>query len=126
MHNKQERGEEGRCERKGGHGKEESSRPKWSESILLGLFHTESLQICITKCAYVPTYRHDLKKDREGGERRKGGKRRIEGNAGESGGSSLKPEKPRNAAARLRAERGVAHFSSDTNLQGTEVCWKNG
>ena len=103
-----------------------NSHLKWSESILLGLFHTESPQICITKCAYVPAYRNGLKKerqkDREGGERRKGGKRRIEGNAGESGGSSLQPEKPRKAAARLRAERGVAHFSSDTNLQESEVC----
>lgn len=50
----------------------------------------------------------------------------MDGNAGESGGSSLKPEKPRKAAARLQAERGVAHFSLNTNLQETEVCWKNG
>lgn len=85
----------------------------------------------ITKCAYVPAYRNglkkDRKKDREGGERRKRGeRRRMEGNAGQSGSSSLKPEKPPTAAASLRAERGVAHFSSDMNLQGTEVCWKNG
>lgn len=50
----------------------------------------------------------------------------MEGNAGESGGNSLKPEKPPKAAASLRAERGVARFFPDMNLQETEVCWKNG
>ena len=44
--------------------KEESSCLKWNESILLGLFHTESPQICITKCAYVPAYRNGLNKER--------------------------------------------------------------
>lgn len=50
--------------REGGQGKEESSRRKWSESTLWGLFHTGSLQICITKCAYVPAYSNGLKKER--------------------------------------------------------------
>lgn len=67
-----------------------------------------------------------IERQRRWGEKEKGGKRRMEGNAGQSGGSSLKPEKPPKAAASLRAERGVAHFSSDMNLQQTEVCWKNG
>lgn len=85
----------------------------------------------ITKCAYVPAYRNglkkDRKKDREGGERRKRGEREEwKGMQGKVEAAGLKPEKPPKAAASLRAERGVAHFSSDMNLQGTEVCWKNG
>lgn len=85
----------------------------------------------ITKCAYVPRIQEWLKerkieRQRRWGEKEKGEKRRMEGNAGQSGGSSLKPEKPLKAAASLRAERGVVHFSSDMNLQETEVCWKNG